>query len=72
MTRATWQLPERMPSHAELHPLPLDVAALVAAGHLVEVEPDVYRRAHHAACTQPHPGVPPGTPTHRNARSPRP
>ncbi len=52
------------------HPLPLDVAALVAAGHLVEVEPDVYRRAHHAACTQPQPGVPPGTPTHRNARSP--
>lgn len=25
--------------------LPADLAALVAAGHLVEVEPDVYRRA---------------------------
>ncbi len=37
--------PERMPSRAELPPLPADLAALVRAGHLVEVEPNQYRRA---------------------------
>ncbi len=64
MTSATWQPPGRMPSHAELHPLPLDVAALVRAGHLHQVEPGVYRRA-------PRPTTIIQT-THRDIRSPRP
>ncbi len=38
--------PDRMPSRRSLEPpLPHDVAALVAAGRLVQVEPGLYRRA---------------------------
>jgi len=44
--------------------LPADLAALVAAGHLVEVEPDVYRRA-------PRPTTIIQT-THRDIKEPRP
>lgn len=41
-----WQAPDRLPTRGDLAvPLPLDVAALVAAGHLLEVAPSVYRRA---------------------------
>ena len=46
MSLTTWQAPERMPSRRDLAvPLPLDLAALVRAGHLLEVAPSVYRRA---------------------------
>jgi len=42
----TWTVPDRLPTRHSLQPtLPADVAALVAAGHLVEVSPNVYRRA---------------------------
>jgi len=37
--------PSRMPARGELRPLPLAVAALVRAGHLVAVSPGTYRRA---------------------------
>ncbi len=38
--------PDRLPSRRSLQqPLPHDVAALVAAGHLVQVAPGLYRRA---------------------------
>ncbi len=38
--------PDRMPSRRALQPpLPADLAALVAAGHLIEVEPGCFRRA---------------------------
>ncbi len=45
MSAGTWQTPSRMPSRAEMRPLPADLAALVRSGHLTEVEPGVYRRA---------------------------
>ncbi len=45
MNRGGWQPPERMPSRTELRPLPADLADLVRAGHLHQVEPGVYRRA---------------------------
>ena len=46
MSSSAWQAPARLPSRRELQPpLPLDVAALVAAGHLTAVSPNVYRRA---------------------------
>jgi len=45
MSPTTWQPPERMPSRTELRPPPADLAALVRAGHLHQVEPGVYRRA---------------------------
>ncbi len=46
--------PDRMPSRTDLAaPLPLDVAALVAAGHLLEVAPNVYRRAPRTPDTAP-------------------
>jgi hypothetical protein len=59
MTPSTWQAAERMPSRAKLHPLPLDVAALVRAGHLHQVEPGVYRRAPRPTTIQPTRAVPP-------------
>jgi len=45
MRAGTWQTPSRMPSRPELCLLPADLAALVCAGHLHQVEPGVYRRA---------------------------
>jgi len=58
MNRATWQAPDRMPKRQDVQPwrVPVDVAALVCAGHLLEVAPSVYRRAppipHHPATTE--------------------
>ncbi len=55
MNRATWQAPDQMPSRRSLQPtLPADVAALIRAGHLLEVAPSVYRRAPRSRTTPPH------------------
>jgi hypothetical protein len=47
VNRATWQAPDRIPKRQDVQPrrVPVDVAALVRAGHLLEVAPSVYRRA---------------------------
>ncbi len=57
MSLTTWQAPDRMPSRPELQPwrAPADVAALVRAGHLLEVAPYVFRRAPRSRITPPQP-----------------
>ena len=54
MNRATWQAPDRMPKRQDVQPwrVPVDVAALVRAGHLLEVAPSVYRRAPRSRTTR--------------------
>ena len=57
MNRATWQAPDRMPKRQDVQPwrVPVDVAALVRAGHLLEVAPSIYRRAPRSRTTPPQP-----------------